>query len=74
MNLVLLPDAGDLQSLDWRYLGTSLMQTRYTNSEFPSRSFPPELIKTIVVVVVVVVVVQVSHSATHQVQWCCTHY
>ena len=34
------------------------MQTRYTNSEFPSRFFPPELVKSIVAVVVVVV----SHS------------
>ena len=35
------------------------MQTRYTNSEFPSRFFPPELVKSIVAVVVVVIV---SHS------------
>ena len=31
------------------------MQSRYTNSEFPSLSFPSESIKTIAVVVVVVV-------------------
>ena len=55
MNLVLLAEAGDLQSLAWRYLGTSLMQSRYTNSEFPSLSFPSESIKTIAVVVVVAV-------------------